>query len=89
MKPNLSIFPITGWEVETVSTDELVFVRFNFLSDIRQQLNEADASSPYAMELEQARELRDALTRAIDRIDNYERDPSSRNYRGKAIKTRR
>ena len=26
MKPDLSIFPITGWEVETVSTDELVLV---------------------------------------------------------------
>lgn len=69
MKPHLSIFPITGWEVQTVATDELVFVRFNFLSDIRQQLNEADVSSPYAMEIEQGRELRDALTQAIERID--------------------
>ena len=89
MKPNLSIFPITGWKVETVATDELVFVRFNFLSDIRQQLNEADMSNPYAMEIEQARELRDALTQAIERIDDYELDPSSPSYRGKAIKTRR
>ncbi|MEO7464593.1 MAG: hypothetical protein ABIV42_03875 [Nitrosospira sp.] len=88
MKPDLSIFPITGWEVETVSTDELVFVRFNFVSDIRQQLNEADVSSPYAMEIEQARELRDALTRAIDRIDHYGQDTSFRSDRGKAIKTR-
>jgi hypothetical protein len=36
MKPDLSIFPITGWEVETVYTDELIFVRFTFVSDIQQ-----------------------------------------------------
>ena len=89
MKPDLSIFPITGWEVETVYTDELIFVRFTFLSDIQQQLNEADASSPYAMEIEQARELRDALTRAIERLDNHERERSSPRYREEATKTRR
>ena len=88
MKPDLSVLPITGWEVETVSTDELIFVRFIFLSDIRQRLDEADVGNSYAMEIEQARELRDALTRAIERIDN-ERKPSSPNHCDKVNKTRR
>ncbi len=88
MKPDLSVLPITGWEVETVSTDELIFVRFIFLSDILQRLDEADIGNSYAMEIEQARELRNALTRAIERIDN-ERDPSSPNRCDKVNKMRR
>jgi DNA-directed RNA polymerase specialized sigma subunit len=41
------------------------------------------------MEIEQARELRDALTRAIERLDNHERELSSPRYREEATKTRR
>ncbi|MEO8768229.1 MAG: hypothetical protein ABI363_07815 [Nitrosospira sp.] len=88
MKPDLSVLPITGWEVESVSTDELIFVRFTFLSDILQRLDEADVGNSYAMEIEQARELRDALTRAIERIDN-EREPSSHSQCDKVSKTQR
>ncbi|MEO6824904.1 MAG: hypothetical protein ABI167_09340 [Nitrosospira sp.] len=32
MKPDLSVLPITGWEIETVSTDKLIFIRFIYLS---------------------------------------------------------
>ncbi len=88
MKPDLSVLPITGWEVESVSIDELIFVRFTFLSDILQRLDEADVGNSYAMEIEQARELRDALTRAIERIDN-EREPSSHSQCDKVSKTQR
>lgn len=35
MKPDLSVLPIAGWEMETVSTDELIFIRFIYLSDTR------------------------------------------------------
>jgi hypothetical protein len=88
MQPDLSVLPITGWEVETVSTDELIFVRFIFLSDILQRLDEADIGNSYAMEIEQARELRNALTRAIERIDN-EHEHSSRSHCDNISKTRR
>jgi hypothetical protein len=89
MKPNLPIFPITEWEVETSPADELIFVRFTFLSDVRQCLDDADVGNPYVMEIEQVRELRDALTRAIERVDNYKGESSFYSHCGEADKTRR
>lgn len=75
MKPDLSVLSITGWEIETALTDELIFIRFIYLSDTRQRLEEADVGSSYAMEIEQARELSDAVVQAIERIDGIDREP--------------
>jgi len=77
MKPDLPVLSITGWEIETVLTDELIFIRFIYLSDTRQRLDEADVGNSYAMEIEQARELSGALVRAIERIDSIDREPHS------------
>ena len=49
----------------------LLSVRFPFLSHGQQNLAEADPGRPYIMQAEQARELRDALSRALERIENY------------------
>lgn len=87
MKPDLSVLPIAGWEVKTVSTDELIFIRFIYLSETRQRLDEVDAGNSYAMEIEQARELSDTLVRAIERIDNIDRDPPFRSQRNKTSRT--
>jgi biofilm formation regulator BssS-like protein len=88
MKPDLPIFPITEWEVETAPVDELIFVRFTFLSDVRQRLDNADVGNPYVMEVEQVRELRDALTRALECIDNFQRESSFCSHCGEIGKTR-
>lgn len=70
MDNDLFLFPITGWEIKTVPVDGVLSVRFPFLSHDRQKLSEADPGRPYLMHADQARELRDALSRAITRIDN-------------------
>lgn len=72
MEDNLFLFPITGWEVKALPLDGILSVRFPFLSHEQQKLAEADPGRPYVMRTEQARELRDALSRAIERIDNAE-----------------
>ncbi|MBA4141780.1 MAG: hypothetical protein H0X43_02000 [Nitrosospira sp.] len=65
-------FPITGWEIKTEPVEGLLSVRFPFLSHEQQKLAEADPGRPYVMQAEQARELRDALSRAIDRMDDHD-----------------
>lgn len=70
MEDDLFLFPITGWEIKTVPVDGILSVRFPFLSHEYQKLAEADPGRPYVMQAEQARELRDALSRAIECIDN-------------------
>lgn len=72
MGDDLFQFPITGWEIKTEPTDGLLSVRFPFLSHEQQKLAEADPGRPYIMQAQQARELRDALSRAIDRMENHE-----------------
>lgn len=72
MDNDLFKFPITGWEIKTEPTEGLLSVRFPFLSHEQQKLAEADPGRPYIMQAEQARELRDALTRAIDRLEDRE-----------------
>ena len=72
MGDDLFQFPITGWEIKTEPIDGLLSVRFPFLSHEQQKLAEADPGRPYIMQAEQARELRDALSRAIERLENQE-----------------
>jgi hypothetical protein len=71
MENNLFQFPITGWEIKSEPVDGLLSVRFPFLSHGQQNLAEADPGRPYIMQVEQARELRDALSRALERIENH------------------
>lgn len=76
MEDDLFLFPITGWEIKAVPIDGILSVRFPFLSHEHQKLAEADPGRPYVMQAEQARELRDALSRAIERIDAPELEHS-------------
>lgn len=70
MDNDLFLFPITGWEIKTVPVDGVLSVRFPFLSHDRQKLSEANPGRPYVMHADQARELRDGLSRAIAQIEN-------------------
>ena len=72
MGDDLFQFPITGWEVKTEPVDGLLSVRFPFLSHEQQKLAEADPGRPYVMQAEQAREFRDALSRALERMSDQE-----------------
>jgi hypothetical protein len=72
MDDDLFKFPITGWEIKAEPAEGVLSVRFPFLSHEQQKLAEADPGRPYVMQAEQARELRDALSRAIDRLEDDE-----------------
>jgi hypothetical protein len=77
MENNLFQFPITGWEIKSEPVDGLLSVRFPFLSHGQQNLAEADPGRPYVMQAEQARELRDALSRALEHMDNHAHESAS------------
>ncbi len=70
-------FPITGWEIKSSPIEGILSVRFPFLSHGNQRLAEADPGRPYVMHADEARELRDALSRAIERFESQEFDLSA------------
>lgn len=72
MNDDLFLFPVTGWEIKSTPLEGIVSIRFPFLSHENQKLAEADPGRSYMMQAEQARELRDALSRAIERIESPE-----------------
>jgi hypothetical protein len=71
---DLFSFPITGWEIKTAPDEGVLSVRFPFLSHEEQKLAEADPGRPYIMRADEARELRDALSRALQYLDNHDDD---------------
>ena len=77
MNKDLFLFPITGWEIKSLPIEGILSVRFPFLSHEQQKLAEADPGRPYVMQTEQARELRDALSRAIEHIETKALEPSA------------
>lgn len=55
-----------------VPSEGMICVRLPFLASPFEKLTEANPGKPHVMHAEQAREFRDALTRMIQRIDDYE-----------------
>jgi hypothetical protein len=66
------LFPITGWEIKSAPVEGILSIRFPFLSHEQQKLAEADPGRPYVMQAEQAREFRDALSRAIEHMERQD-----------------
>ena len=75
MNDYLLQFPIVGWDITTLPSEGIICIRLPFLPSDFEKLAEADPGKPHAVHVEQAREFRDALTRAILRIDDYESGP--------------
>lgn len=54
------------------ATEEMICIRLPYLATPFEKLSEAEPGKPHAMHVDQAREIRDALTRMIERIDDYD-----------------
>ena len=69
---DLLMFPIVGWEITMVPTEGMICVRLPYLAFPFDKLTETEPGKPHAMHADQAREIRDALTRMIQRIDDHD-----------------
>ena len=69
------MFPIVGWEITMVPTEGMICVRLPYLAFPFDKLTETEPGKPHAMHVDQAREIRDALTRMIQRIDDHDSKP--------------
>lgn len=72
MNDDLLMFPIVGWEITMALTEGVICVRLPYLASPFKKLNDAEPGKPHAMDADQAREIRDALTRMIQRIDDHD-----------------
>lgn len=70
MPDDITLFPVTGFEVGTIPEYEIVFIRLPFLSHPFQKLAEADPGRRYALQPAQARELISAIERALHALES-------------------
>ena len=86
MHDDLLMFPIVGWEITVVPTEGMICVRLPYLASPFEKLTEAEPGKPHAMHADQAREIRDALTRMIQEIDDHDsKSQPSVNCTGAAV----
>ena len=69
MSDDLALNPISGWDVRTVESMQLVLLELGFLSTPFQRIDEAHKSPIYALTLQQARELIDVLQRSVSAVE--------------------
>lgn len=72
MSDDLPLFPVTGWEVKTIPAYGAIFIRLPFLSHATQSIAESDPGRRYVLHLDQARELRDELSKSIHLLETAE-----------------
>jgi biofilm regulator BssS len=66
----LSIFPVTGWNVGTIPSMDAVFIQLEFLSSPMQPIEQADPGRRYAFQKNQLLELQQTIERALAALDN-------------------
>lgn len=80
------MFPIVGWEITVVPAEGMISVRIPYLAFPYDKLTETDPGKHHAMHVDQAREIRDALTRMIQRIDDHDaKSHLSANRAGRSV----
>ena len=86
MNDDLLMFPIVGWEITMAPTEGVICIRLPYLASPFEKLTETVPGKPHAMHADQAREIRDALTRLIQRIDDHDsRSQASVNCTGVSV----
>lgn len=68
----LTLFPVTGWEVAPIPAYGAIFIRPAFLTHPLQKMEESDPGRRYLLTVEQAQDLRDAIDRTLQRLKNGE-----------------
>lgn len=63
----IPLSPVSGYTIRTIPAYDTLVLQFNYLSHAMQALEEAHESPNFSLTRAQTIELRDALTRAIDK----------------------
>jgi hypothetical protein len=75
MAEDIPVFPITGYTIGPITSMGIVIIQFPFLASPMQELAKADPGRRYALTPEQAREVRDAIDRAIPKLGSGQASP--------------
>lgn len=70
MADDLAVNPISGWEVQTVPSMQLLLLQFQFISTPFQRPSEAQATPVLGVTVDQAKELIEVLKRGISKAEN-------------------
>ncbi|WP_185856306.1 bssS family protein [Vreelandella populi] len=70
MANNISLFPVSGWQIGPVPLHDIIALKLHFLSHPLQKNEEAQESQMFAMTPAQGRELIDRIQAAIEVLEN-------------------
>jgi biofilm regulator BssS len=65
--PEITTFPVTGWEIKNVPAYDIILLNLQFLSSPMQRIEQADPGRNYAMTPAQIQELIAALQRSLEK----------------------
>ncbi|MDR0250551.1 MAG: hypothetical protein LBI35_04460 [Burkholderiales bacterium] len=69
---NIPINPITGWEIKTAPSLEIILFQPTFISHALQKMEEQQTAPCFALTAQQVRELVSTLSAALQKIDTAE-----------------
>ncbi|WP_298929161.1 hypothetical protein [uncultured Ramlibacter sp.] len=69
-KEELPLAPVTGWELAPISAYGVVMCRLSYLTHQTQRVEDAHQSPRYALTLQQARELIEALQKQVRYLES-------------------
>ena len=78
MVQSIQTFPVAGYTLRSVAAYDALLLRFDYLSHPMQSPDEAHPGRDYMMTRAQAIELRDALSRAIEKMQQAPIPPELR-----------
>ncbi|MEW8052724.1 MAG: hypothetical protein AB2809_20375 [Candidatus Thiodiazotropha sp.] len=68
----LQTFPVAGWDISAVPSYGVILFRPSFLSSPFQKIEEANSDRSYLLTVLQAKELKEAIGRAIKNLEDSE-----------------
>lgn len=75
---SIPLSPVSGYTLRTIPAYDTLALQFDYLSHALQTLDEAHRSPNFALTRSQAMELRDALSRAIEKTQQAPIPPELR-----------
>lgn len=71
------MFPITGWDIRTIPAYDIILLNLPFLASPMQNIDTPNPGRNYALTRVQVRELREALDRALLKLESAATPPNS------------
>lgn len=72
MQDEIPLFPVCGWSIGPILVHDAVTIKFDFLTNLMQPVNEANQGRHYLLASAQAKELVEKIQKALHYLETAE-----------------